>query len=120
MRTRNATAPLALLILNGLFSVPAGADGPDEIRITNQDAWNCSQVIGVRPFGIVGKFKGKQPQQACMGLLLAELTTALRTAPGVREVVEVIPEMRTSSPRTSGKWAETSAARLPRLIRLAT
>ena len=82
-RLRTLVAPLGLMLL---AVSDAGADAPDSVRITSQEAWSCSRVIGIRPFALIGKFKGQQPQQAYMRVLLTELTGALRAAPDVRQL----------------------------------
>jgi hypothetical protein len=92
MRQLRTTAALVLTL--GLMPVSrSGADSPDSIKIVSQEAWSCSRVIGIKPFALAGKFKGEQPQQAYMRLLLTGLSSALRAAHGVQEVVEVSPGM---------------------------
>lgn len=79
-----------LFVMLGLCVAPLGANTPEKLEIPNPDAWNCATTIAVKPFPVAGTFKGQQPREAYMRLLVDELRTLL-VAAGVKEVTLLAP-----------------------------
>jgi hypothetical protein len=63
----------------------------DDIWWVNPDAWNCSENIATRPFGLTGKFKARRSQGEYVQQFARVLGVRLRNDPTIREVSLVDP-----------------------------
>lgn len=58
----------AILVCMGLSSwLHADTrDELDKIKWIDQNAWSCARTVGVRPFPVTGKFKGKSTREVSL------------------------------------------------------
>ncbi len=62
------------------FLSEASGDTVDRIQWTDSSEWACAQRVAVKPFPVLGDFKGKRPVSAYMQLFVDTLRSRLRPA----------------------------------------